>query len=174
MRSYASLATSRETVASLKPERPATIEQPVLLPSVPTTDEITAQLSRILESPTFAGLARSKSFLKYVVEQTLAGKGQKLKQYSIATSALGRDTAFDPELDPVVRLEAGKLRRALESYYVRDGGSDRVHISIPKGGYVPTFSLQVQKISESPGVATKIPQDTGRLLVVTPSGQFVT
>lgn len=96
-------------------------------------------LRSLLSTPTFSDKARTAKFLEYIVEQTLAGKSGRLKQYSIATEALGRDASFNPDLDPVVRLEAGKLRRALESYYLQAGTRDPVRISVPRGGYVPTF-----------------------------------
>ena len=85
---------------------------------------------------------RLKSFLRFVVEETLAGRADRLKAYTIALEVLGRDESFDPQNDPVVRMEAGKLRRRLERYYLGAGRDDPVRIEIPKGGYAPTFSLQ--------------------------------
>ncbi len=105
----------------------------------PTPLEIRDQVTRILDAPEFEGGPRIKAFLRYIVEQTLSGGARNLKQYSIATEALGRDTTFDPEIDPLVRLEAGKLRKALEIFYLRAGGSAPVRIHIPKGTYVPVF-----------------------------------
>lgn len=81
--------------------------------SPPTAAEVGTQLRRILGTPEFAASTRSARFLTYIVERTLAGEARLLKQYSIATAALGRDSSFDPDRDPLVRLEAGKLRRNL-------------------------------------------------------------
>ena len=67
---------------------------------------------------------------------------RRIKAYSIAVEVFGRDASFDPQTDPIVRIEAGHLRRALERYYLTAGQSDPVLITISKGGYVPSFSLR--------------------------------
>ena len=108
----------------------------------PTEDEIFAQLERILASPAFPASERRGSLLRYLVDETLAGRGNLLKGYAIATAVLDRDDGFDPQTDPVVRMEARRLRQDLDSYYVYAGSQDRVRISIPKGGYVPSFDLR--------------------------------
>ncbi|MGX5735853.1 adenylate cyclase [Bosea thiooxidans] len=97
------------------------------------------QLDRILTSPEFNVPARVRQFLSYVVEQTLSGHADRIKAYSVAVEVFGRDANFDIQNDPVVRIEAGRLRRALERYYLLAGSLDRVLIEIPKGGYVPHF-----------------------------------
>jgi TolB-like protein len=109
--------------------------------AVPAED-IRAQLDRILKSTDFEATARERRFLSYVVEETLNGRASHIKAYSIAVEVFGRDAAFDPQNDPIVRIEAGHLRRSLERYYLTAGQSDRVHLTIPKGGYVPTFALR--------------------------------
>src|SRR4051794_10670903 len=78
--------------------------------------------------------------LRYVVEEALAGRGERIKAYTVAVEVFGRDEAFDANADPAVRLEAGRLRRALERYYLVAGRADLVLIGIPKGGYVPAFT----------------------------------
>jgi TolB-like protein len=105
----------------------------------PTIAEIGTQLRRILGTVEFAASTRSARFLTYIVERTLAGEARMLKQYSIATEALGRDSSFDPDHDPLVRLEAGKLRRNLDGYYANHGAADPVRIAVPRGSYVPSF-----------------------------------
>jgi adenylate cyclase len=107
----------------------------------PKPEQVRRQLERVLGSPRFAPSERTHRFLRYVVEEALAGRTERLKQYSIAIEALGRDHGFDPATDPVVRLEAGKLRRALELYYLGEGAADPVRIAVPKGSYVPNFAL---------------------------------
>jgi len=74
--------------------------------------------------------------LRFAVE-TLAGRAERLKAYAIALEVFGRDPAFDAQNDPVVRMEAGKLRRRLERYDLGAGRDDPVRIEIPKGGYGP-------------------------------------
>ena len=80
--------------------------------------EARAELARILDSPEFVVPERARSFLRYLVEQTLAGRADRLKGYTIGTAVFERDTNFDSQADPVVRTEAGRLRRALERYYL--------------------------------------------------------
>ena len=105
----------------------------------PTPKQVREELDRILQYSGYFRSTRSKNFLKYITDQTLAGNSRRLKQYLIATEVLGRGSDFDPDTDPVVRLEATKLRRALDDYYLREGANDPVRISIPKGSYVPAF-----------------------------------
>lgn len=107
----------------------------------PSTEEIRSQLERIFQTGPLARANRTRKLLEYIVNQSLAGNARRLKQYSIATEALGRGSDFDPDTDPIVRLEASKLRRALEDYYLRSKANDTVRISVPKGSYVPAFEL---------------------------------
>ncbi len=105
----------------------------------PSADDVRAELARILASAHFQASERRRAFLRFIVEETLAGRGDRLKGYAVAVSVFGRDETFDYQADPVVRLEARRLRRDLGSYYVDAGSHDRVRISIPKGSYVPHF-----------------------------------
>ncbi|MCO5063917.1 MAG: hypothetical protein M9924_05810 [Rhizobiaceae bacterium] len=100
----------------------------------------------MLASPDFDTTERVHRFLSYVVEETLSGRGTRIKAYSVAIEVFGRDASFDPESDPVVRIEAGHLRRALERYYLTAGRADPILITISKGGYVPTFSRQSHEV----------------------------
>ena len=85
-------------------------------------------------------IARNRRFLEYVVEETLAGRAERLKEYTIATTVFGRAESFDPGLDPVVRMEARRIRRALERFYLIEGeAGGSVRIGMPSGGYVPDF-----------------------------------
>ena len=112
--------------------------------TAPATDaEILAQLDRIRRSAEFDAPERDRKFLTYVIEETLAGRGDRIKAYSIATEVFGRDSSFDPQTDPAVRIEAGRIRRALERYYLVAGRTDPIIISIPKGAYVPTFERRL-------------------------------
>jgi TolB-like protein len=105
----------------------------------PSAEAVRGELERVLASPDFVASDRLKGFLRFVVEEALAGRSDRLQAYSIALAVLGRDASFDPQIDPVVRMEAGRLRRRLERYYLGAGRSDPVRIDIPKGGYAPTF-----------------------------------
>jgi adenylate cyclase len=97
------------------------------------------ELHRVLSSSNFTTSDRNRRFLEYVIEETLAGRGARLKAYNIATTVFGRPDSFDPQLDPVVRMEAGRLRRALERFYLLEGNAVSVRIAMPKGGYMPEF-----------------------------------
>src|ERR1700683_1331818 len=103
-------------------------------------ERVRAQLERILASAPFADAERARSFLRFVVERALEGRSAEIKEFVIAVEALGRNTSFDPKSDPIVRVEAGRLRERLRSYYEGEGEVDSVLISLPKGGYVPEFS----------------------------------
>ena len=111
---------------------------------VATSSEIGAQLERVLASPDFNVPERARTFLKYVVTETLSGRADRIKAYSVAVEVFGRDPSFDPQSDPIVRIEAGRVRRALERYYLTAGASDPIVITIPKGSYVPAFSQNTQ------------------------------
>ena len=111
---------------------------------VTTTDyseaDVRAELHRVVSSAHFAVSERNRRFLEYVVEETLAGRSARLKAYNIATIVFGRPDSFDAQLDPVVRMEAGRMRRALDRFYLVEGaGPAGVRIGIPTGGYVPEF-----------------------------------
>ena len=95
----------------------------------------------MLSSSDFDASGRNHAFLRYVVEETLAGNAHLIKGYSIAQSVFKRDVEFDPQLDPVVRIEASRLRRSLERYYLKTGRNDPIRIDLPKGGYVPIFEV---------------------------------
>lgn len=101
--------------------------------------DIEAHLERVLASPTFKGAERSARLLRYIVSETLEGRGGTLKDYTLGAEALGRGETFDPRTDPIARVEASRLRSRLELYYATDGARDTVRIQIPKGGYVAMF-----------------------------------
>jgi TolB-like protein len=105
----------------------------------PAADAIADQLDRILDNPDFQGSPKRKAMLRYIVEETLAGRADRLKGFTVAVEVFGRDETFDAQTDPVVRLEARRLRRDLDGYYVAAGSTDPILISIPKGHYVPAF-----------------------------------
>ena len=111
---------------------------------VPSAEDINTELKRILDSPDFEASQRSKDFLRFVVEETLAGRSRTLKGHTIATQVFGRAKDFDPILDPIVRIEVGKLRRALDRYYFLQGKQDPIRIEIPKGTNVPVFKEQIR------------------------------
>ncbi len=91
---------------------------------------------RISESAAFKHSERRQNFLRYIVEEALAGRADRLKGYVIATEVFGRPASFDPQIDPIVRIEAGRLRDKLHEYYATEGRADTIVIDLPKGSYV--------------------------------------
>ena len=81
--------------------------------------------------------------LKFIVKKTLADNGTELKEYTIALKVLSKRPDFNPQFDPIVRIHAGRLRRTLHEYYLGEGKNDAVFISIPKGAYIPEFSVGI-------------------------------
>ncbi len=133
-------------------------------------DRIRLQLEKILASPEFQASKRNREFLRYVVEETLAGKAHFIKGYSIAQSVFNRDVSFDPQLDPVVRIEASRLRRSLERYYLTAGTTDSIRIDIPKGSYIPIFEHRDENSGSAPGELTSTPSEfDGSEPIVTPA-----
>ena len=114
----------------------------------PAAEKIQQQLQRILDSPEFQTTEKQREFLKFVVAETVAGRDQEIKGYTVATQVFGRKEDFDQATDPIVSIQANKLRRALERYYLVAGQQDPVRIDIPKGTYVPTFCEQTGVESE--------------------------
>ena len=110
-------------------------------PAHPWTDEaIREQLNRILGHAEFHATEKMRGFLRFVVEETLAGRSEHIKGFTIAVEVYGRDEDFDAAHDPVVRIQAGRLRRSMERYYLVAGTQDPIRIEIPKGSYVPVFT----------------------------------
>ncbi len=105
-------------------------------------DGIRQQLARILSSPEFHATDRVRDFLRFVVEEKLAGRSHRLKGYTIAVQVFGRSEDFDATNDPIVRIQAGRLRRALERYYLVAGVGDPILIDVPKGRYIPRFAAR--------------------------------
>ena len=108
----------------------------------PSAEDVRRELERALASADFDASRRSREFLGFIVEEALAGRGDSLSQAAIAVEVFGRRADFDPLTDPIVRIQAGRLRRSLERYYLLGGGRDPVRIELPKGGYSPVFRLE--------------------------------
>jgi eukaryotic-like serine/threonine-protein kinase len=109
-------------------------------PNSVSPEVVRAELQRILSNALFLRSDRLSRFLSFVVEQTLGGQQNGLKEYQIGIAVCGRSESYDQRTDPVVRVEARRLRSALDSYYANEGHDDPVLISLPKGGYVPAFA----------------------------------
>jgi hypothetical protein len=104
-----------------------------MTPQLMDRHAVLEQLERVLGSETFRRSERSSALLRFVVERTLGGAADQLKEYTLGVEALGRGSSFDPRTDPVVRAEASRLRDRLERYYDNEGRSDPIVLSLPKG-----------------------------------------
>ena len=105
----------------------------------PSPQEVRATIDRMMLSDEFARSPQLAAFLRFVVEAVLHGKSDRIKGYTIGVEVLRRDPSFDPQADPIVRVEATRLRRTIERYYAGPGAGDSIVIDLPRGSYVPTF-----------------------------------
>ncbi len=113
--------------------------------------DVRAELDRILASKGFATAGRLSKLLRYAVDKTLAGATDQLKEYSVGIEVFERDEKYDPRLDSIVRVEAGRLRTKLDEYYNGEGPGSQIRISLPRGGYSAQFSATAREHSGEPG-----------------------
>ncbi len=129
------------------------------------SETIQDQLERILQTQDFRSSERLSDFLRFIVEETLAGRADRINQRTVAVNGLGYPANFDPQTNPGVRVHASLLRRALERYYLTLGLEDPMRIYIPKGSYIPEFrenrQANTNQISELPPatIATVVSQN---------------
>src|ERR1700689_5971995 len=111
-------------------------------PTRPSEEERSAileQLERLLENPYFSHSRRFPSFLRFVVERTLSGQTDLLKERTLGIEIFGRDPDYDTASDPIVRVTAAEIRKRIEQYYQEPGPGNELRISLPLGSYVPQF-----------------------------------
>ncbi len=102
-------------------------------------EDIAAALQRLLAWPEIARSGNLSKFLTYIVERKLRGETQSIKAYSIAVDVFGRPPDFDPQTDPIVRVQARRLRALISQFYREEGAKDAVRIALPTGRYIPEF-----------------------------------
>jgi adenylate cyclase len=126
------------------------------------------QLARVVNSPGFVSSARLCRFLTHIVDRTIDGDVESLKEFSIAMEVFDRNSDYDPNIDAIVRVEARRLRAKLKAYYEEGPGSlDPVLIGLRPGSYVPVFRwLDSQQPKHREDVATSIPQDRRSIAVL--------
>jgi serine/threonine-protein kinase len=127
------------------------------MPRAPLIDEqaVRTQLEKILASQRFAKGERGRQFLRYIVERTLEGRSDDIKEYSIAVEVFGRAPSYDPHVDAAVRVEASRLRDKLRHYYDVDALKNEIRIELPLGTYVPVFSYEKRTGSKWPGLTAR-------------------
>ena len=114
---------------------------------MPAPEAVRGQLERIVASELFRRAERQSRFLRYVIEKALAGEADRLKGYAIGLDVFDRGADFDPNVDSIVRVEAGRLRSKLQEYYRRAGSADPVLIDLPRGSYAPSISAATPEVS---------------------------
>src|SRR6267378_2115749 len=106
------------------------------------SEEVQRQLDRILASRTLAGSDQLKRLLRLTVERTINGQSDLLKEYNLGLEVFQRPPDYDPKVDPIVRVQARRLRSKLDEYYASEGADVSLVIRIPKGSYVPVFEAR--------------------------------
>ncbi len=142
------------------------------------SDDRLSVLDKVLHSRVFSRSDSSQQILKFIVERVVSGRCDDLKEYTIATEAMGRPSDFDPKSDSSVRIQVQRLRRRLEEYYNEEGKGDTVQITIPHGHYVPEFRSSASTEPIPPIQESTLPPESNRppaveernLLLVLPWG----
>ena len=116
---------------------------------IPDAD-VRAEVQRVLASKGFANAGRLSRLLRYVVDKTLAGEADQLKEYAVGIEVFDRDHQYDPRLDSIVRVEAGRLRTRLDEYYNGEGANAAVRITLPRGAYVAQFAAKAEPAANPP------------------------
>ena len=135
---------------------------PATEPAPNSKHQVRDALERVLASPEFIRSRRINAFLHYVVEETLAGRSERLKAFTIAMDIYERDESFDPRTDTIVRVEAGRLRRRLKHYYATAGRNDPVRIELATGGYTPKFHARNGAENDIDGESVENRRDAAR------------
>ena len=135
------------------------------------SEDVLQELEKICRSSEFSSKERSCQLLRYLIDETLNHRGNQLKQYTIARKVFDRNKDFRPDLDPIVRIQVGRLRRSLDIYYLTKGKDDPIRISLVKGSYKPVFlrhsEPDLQPSTESP-INEEIFSHTGPSIGVLP------
>ena len=127
----------------------------------PGPEQICAQVEKVLSNKLFTRSTRLCRFLRFSVEQTLAGNGGQLKEQIIGVEVFDRKPDYDPRIDPIVRVEARRLRAKLKAYYTSPGRGDQVMIGLPKGAYLPFFKTRGAAVRDQPALAA-VPQASAK------------
>ena len=131
--------------------------KPAVLRSAPAPERpAKQQLDRILASKTFSQVDRLKRFLSFIVREALDGRGAELKEYVIGVEVFEKEASFDPRTDPIVRVQARRLRSRLTRYYREEGQGDEQIIDLPKGGYTPVFRARESAAALRPSLTSAL------------------
>ena len=132
-------------------------------------DSIILQVEKICNCDAFKTKRLLCKFLSFIISESLAGREQQLKGYTIAIEVFGKDKNFDSDNNALIRIHAGRLRRVLNTYYCNEGQYDEIIIEIPKGGYIPQFTSNTNsKIVETPKQQIEKDLPTGPSIAILP------
>lgn len=134
-----------------------------------TEDRVREEMARVLASHEFRSSKRSQDFLRYVIEHTLKGQTDVLKERTIGIEVFGRSTDYEPSDDATVRVKAGEVRKRLGIYYSGEGAHDPIRIELPSGTYVPEFRPVAMTTMAPP-----VPIETAAAEPVTASRRILT
>src|SRR4029434_6176653 len=117
---------------------------------------IRQQLERVLSSGTFQQVERLQRFISFIVTEAAAGRSDELKEYVVGVQVFGKESSFDPRTDPIVRVQARRLRARLSRYYSAEGQHDELIIELPKGGYAPLFRRREGRLGKKPSLTAAL------------------
>ena len=124
---------------------------------MPSDNEVAIQIDRILASRWFARSERLCRFVRFAAHHALSGGAGRLKEYLVGVEVFDRGAEYDPRIDPIVRVEARRLRTKLKAYYASSGRDDQLRIEFPKGSYSPIFRFRsCRQIQSQPAAEAAI------------------
>lgn len=142
-----------------------TVSEPVSVGLESSADvAVRAALNKVLSSTTFAQVERLKRFLEFICTETLSGRSSQLKEYLVGAEVFAKPVSFDPRNDPIVRVQARRLRAKLASYYAEEGREDSLWIELPKGSYVPVFNRHGKTIRQRPVIGLPVSENSVAIL----------
>lgn len=148
-------------------------EPPPTPSGLPHTEEeraaVREQLDRILSSSCFRNSRKYPAFLRYIVERTLDGKSEHLKERTLGVEVFGRDPEYDTSADPVVRIVAAEVRKKIGQYYHELAGPGEIVLDLHPGGYVPTFGISTRTSESHPAVDPAAPEPPIELPALEPA-----
>jgi len=124
--------------------------------------EAQAEIGRLLTDSRFQSPERNRNFLRFIATEFFEGRAEAIKAYAIAVDVFGRPANFDPSVDPIVRIEATRLRAALTQYYDAHGSDTGIRVDLPRGRYVPVFTRMVPNDMPTPAVEATEPDAPDR------------
>jgi len=118
--------------------------------------DILRQLDRLLDNPHFSHSKRFPSFLRFIIQEELEGRGDQLKERTLGIEVFGRHAGYDTTTDPIVRVTAAEIRKRIAQYYQDSDSPDELRISLPPGSYIPHFEWPHSASSLTPATLVSL------------------